>query len=418
MGRRRGPILTGALALALIAVMAVPAGAAAPDVEVRSGAEPAAGATRTWFYGRQYDDVLWCDWNGDGVDTLAVFRPQTGTWHIRNAPGGGNATISFRFGSTNGGERPLCGDWNGDGRDTPGIYRGVDATWHLTNRLDGGGAAMTFRYGSPGPGDTPVVGDWNGDGRDTFGVRRASDGLWYLRNSLSTGPATSVFRFGSAGAGERAFVGDWDGDGDDTPGIYRPSTMSVYLRNAPGGGGANWSYAFGNEIIDAPLSGDLDGDGDDEPAVAEGRFYTSTPNSWGDGSNGNIPASSLCRIGWGTDSRGNGQYLRCDAAAALGRFNSAFRARFGENIAVDMSYRTRELQAQMHAHMGGVAVPAGTSPHGLGIAIDVFEWSTYQYGSARYNWLLANAPRFGWNQPTWARQNGSKPEYWHYEYTG
>ena len=362
--------------------------------------------------------MLWCDWNGDGVDTLGAYRADNSTWYIRNSTGGGHAQITMRFGAATGGDRPICGDWDGDGRDTPGIYRAAHATWHLTDRLTTGGASRTFRYGTPGPNDTPVVGDWNGDGVDTVGVRRASDGLWYLRNSLSAGPAPSTLRFGSTGPGDIAFAGDWDGDGDDTPGIYRPAVRMVYLRNSPGGGAASWSYMFGNEIIDALHSGDIDADGDDEPAAAEHRFYTSTPNAWGDGTNGNIPRASLCRIGWGADARGNGQYLRCDAATALGRLNSAFRARFGENVAVDMSYRTRELQALMHEHMGGVAVPAGTSPHGLGIAIDVFEWPSYYYGTVRYNWLLANAPRFGWAQPNWARQNGSKPEYWHYEYVG
>jgi hypothetical protein len=33
-------------------------------------------------------------------------------------------------------------------------------------------------------------------------------------------------------------------------------------------------------------------------------------------------------------------------------------------------------------------------------------------------WFTANAPKYGFKQPTWALQNGSNPEGWHWQYFG
>jgi hypothetical protein len=156
-----------------------------------------------------------------------------------------------------------------------------------------------------------------------------------------------------------------------------------------------------------------------EPPKNDGPvFYTSTPSSSGDGSNGRIPADRMTPLGWCQDSQGNKQWLRSDAAAALTRLNEAFRAQFGENIAVDLSYRSYETQVAMREAYGSLAARPGTSNHGTGVAIDTWEWKAYAFGSARYDWLVANGPAYGWVAPDWARQGGSNPEYWHFEYVG
>jgi LAS superfamily LD-carboxypeptidase LdcB len=149
-----------------------------------------------------------------------------------------------------------------------------------------------------------------------------------------------------------------------------------------------------------------------------GTFHTSVPTEDGDGSNGNLPRSAMTPLPWCTDALGNQQWLRTDAAEALVRLNDAFRAQFGENIAIDLSYRSYADQVAIRAALGSIAAVPGTSNHGLGIAIDTWEWAAYTFGTPRYDWLVANAPSYGWVAPTWARQNGSNPEYWHYEYTG
>jgi hypothetical protein len=145
-------------------------------------------------------------------------------------------------------------------------------------------------------------------------------------------------------------------------------------------------------------------------------FYTSTPHQTGDGTNGNVPAARMAPLSWCVDSQGNQQWLQTAAAAALTAMNEAFRAEFDENIAVDMSYRSYETQVEMRQALGTVAAKPGHSNHGLGLAFDTWEWQAYAFGSARYDWLVAHGPEYGWVAPDWARQNGSNPEYWHFEY--
>ncbi len=56
------------------------------------------------------------------------------------------------------GDAPVTGDWNGDGTDTIGVYRG--GTFFLRNTNDSGFADLTFALGIPG--DAPISGDWDG----------------------------------------------------------------------------------------------------------------------------------------------------------------------------------------------------------------------------------------------------------------
>ncbi|KSW29374.1 D-alanyl-D-alanine carboxypeptidase family protein [Cellulomonas sp. B6] len=148
-------------------------------------------------------------------------------------------------------------------------------------------------------------------------------------------------------------------------------------------------------------------------------FYTSTPTDGGDGSNGRLPASALAAVSWTADSRGTPFYLRSDAAAALERLNTAFRGALGHDLALDLTYRDLDTQVAMREALGTVAAVPGTSSHGTGLAIDVPELPCdYGWDSAARAWLVAYGPAYGWVSPGWARQGGSNPEYWHYEYRG
>jgi len=148
-------------------------------------------------------------------------------------------------------------------------------------------------------------------------------------------------------------------------------------------------------------------------------FYTSPATEGGDGSNGKLPPSALAAISWDVDPRGTPYYLRTDAAAALERLNTAFRARFGHDLGLDLTYRDFATQVAMREALGTVAATPGTSSHGTGLALDVPELPCeYGWGTPQRDWLVANGPSYGWVVPSWARQNGSNPEYWHFEYRG
>ena len=63
----------------------------------------------------------------------------------------------------------IIGDWDGDGVDTLAVRRGN--TYFFTNGTNGGQADDVITYGRVD--DVILVGDWDGDGVDTLAVRRA-----------------------------------------------------------------------------------------------------------------------------------------------------------------------------------------------------------------------------------------------------
>jgi LAS superfamily LD-carboxypeptidase LdcB len=127
--------------------------------------------------------------------------------------------------------------------------------------------------------------------------------------------------------------------------------------------------------------------------------------------NGKIPSSALCGL-----SFASGHELRCDAAEALEALNTAYRAEFGTDLTITDSYRSYAAQVACQAAKGSLCATPGTSNHGTGTAVD-FGGTLSGFGSTGHDWLLAHAPEFGWDLPSWARANGSKPEPWHWEFT-
>ncbi len=203
-------------------------------------------ADSAFFYGQAGDQPLAGDWNGDGVDTIGIYR--NGTFFLRNTNGSGFADLEFPFGAP--GDIAIVGDWDGDGIDTVGIVRG-NAVF-LRNSNTAGNADIQFNYGTAT--DLFIVGDWNGDGVDTVGCFRPTNGFVYLRNANTTGFADIEFFYGQAG--DRPVAGDWNGDGVDTIGIVRGNQW--FLRNSNTSGFAEIQFAYGTET-DIPIVGDWNG---------------------------------------------------------------------------------------------------------------------------------------------------------------
>jgi murein DD-endopeptidase MepM/ murein hydrolase activator NlpD len=131
---------------------------------------------------------------------------------------------------------------------------------------------------------------------------------------------------------------------------------------------------------------------------------------WGGYRNGTIPAAALCAV-----KPGSVQRLRCDAAVAFRRLDSAFSAQFGQSLSVSDSYRSLAEQQALFSVKPSLAAVPGTSNHGWGLALDL-AGGVERFGTAEHRWIVANAPRFGWQHPAWARQGGSRPEPWHFEF--
>jgi hypothetical protein len=206
------------------------------------------------------DVAVACDWDGNGTSTPGVFRRATGQWLLRNSHGSGNPDVTFSYGSTfaSDGDMPVVGDWDGNGSETIGVYRSGTGQWLLRNSNSAGSANIVATFGSLDPqlGDIPVVGDWDGNGTTTIGIYRRSTGEWFLRNANSTGGAHLIFPFGTPADPKRDMpvVGDWDGNGTTTVGVYRRATAEWLLRNSNSAGEPQLSFAYGS-TDDIPVVG-------------------------------------------------------------------------------------------------------------------------------------------------------------------
>jgi hypothetical protein len=198
-------------------------------------------------YGLGGDYPVVGDWDGNGTDTIGVYR--NGVFYLRNSNTIGNADLTVPFGSP--GDQPIAGDWNNDGTDTIGVYRSSTATFLLRNTNTPGVPDVTFALGNPG--DVAIAGDWNGDGTDTTGVFRPSNGVIFLKNTNTSGIADVSLNYGMAG--DRPVVGDWDNNGTTTIGIYRNARF--YLRNSNTNGFADIQLDLGN-VGDMPIAGNWD----------------------------------------------------------------------------------------------------------------------------------------------------------------
>jgi hypothetical protein len=105
---------------------------------------------RQFAFGIAGDVPLAGDWDGDGIDTVGVYRPGDGNVYLRNSNTTGFAEIQFFAGPG----QPVVGDWEGNGVDTVAMFEDATATFSL---LDCEGAVeRTVAYGQPG--DVPLGG--------------------------------------------------------------------------------------------------------------------------------------------------------------------------------------------------------------------------------------------------------------------
>ncbi len=208
-----------------------------------------------FVYGQDGDVALSCDWDGDGIDTPAVFRD--GVFYLRNSNSPGPADRMVTFGLPT--DVPICGDWNSNRVDTIGVFR--DGVFYLRNINITGPSDVRATYGQRG--DVPVAGDWNGDGSDTIGVLRSQ--TWYLSNSNQL--PTTAHRFDYGAVGDQPLTGDWNGNRKDTVAVRRGAMQ--YLTNSLSGGPSDLSFSYGS-TGDRGLAGNWDGVGGDTVGVVRG----------------------------------------------------------------------------------------------------------------------------------------------------
>ncbi|GHT21179.1 hypothetical protein FACS189419_01650 [Planctomycetales bacterium] len=250
------------------------------------------------------------DFNGDGIDELAVF--QNGNWYI-DINGNGQwdeEDLWSELGTA--GDLPVVGDWDGDGKADIGIFgrqwdgdaeftkdepglpsdlnrtitarpKNVPPNVTITNESaqvrtmkhsQNGGVRLdvidhVFQYGTQG--DRAVTGDFSGDGITKIGVYR--DGKWYLdKNGNGKWDAGDIYvdnaDFGLGPEGVPV-VGDFNGDGIDNIGLY---VNGIWHLDTDGDFKFDTKVEFG-EAGDYPVVGDFNGDG-----IAQLALYRASTN--------------------------------------------------------------------------------------------------------------------------------------------
>lgn len=217
------------------------------------------------------------DYNGDGTDDTAIFRPASGLWAVRGitrlyfgASGDtpvsgdydGNSTTDFGVYRENTGlwavrgitrlyfaatdNVPVPGDYNGDGICAAAIFQKNIGLWRINN--------LTLVYFGASV-DIPAPGDYNGDDTTDIALYRGTSGLWALRG-------ISRIYFGQRS--DQVAPGDYSGSGTWLPAIFRPASGLWAIR------GVTRSY-FGS-CEDRPVPADYDGAGSDNIAIFRCRL--------------------------------------------------------------------------------------------------------------------------------------------------
>ena len=151
-------------------------------------------------------------------------------------------------------------------------------------------------------------------------------------------------------------------------------------------------------------------------AIAHQRGWVSTPACTGSDvsryPNGFLPLDALCPLLFTTSHR-----LRADAAYAFNALATAYAETFGLPLCVTDSYRSYGAQVAVAAEKPTLAAEPGHSNHGWGLATDLCD-GIEAFDTPTHQWMVDNAPKYGWFHPDWAEQTGSKPEPWHWEFSG
>ncbi|MEX2607381.1 MAG: VCBS repeat-containing protein [Kiritimatiellia bacterium] len=211
-----------------------------------------------------FSNILNVDLQGDGRDDLAIFRPSTGKWFIRQTLTGQDSIISW------GGEadQAAAADYTGNGATEIAVYRPSEGKWYIK-----GLPTQTFG----GPDDIAIPADYDGDGKADLALFRAGkkDGApntVFIRNS-STSLVTS-FNYGIKG--DLPIWGDFDGDGRSDFGIVRPGAdktkPNLVVIERSSAGTQTFFYGLGEDI---PVVNDYDGDG-----VSDFGIYRPSTGLW------------------------------------------------------------------------------------------------------------------------------------------
>ncbi len=231
------------------------------------------------------------DYDGDGIEEVAIWRPENGYWYISTANkpwnSKGDECIISQFGTK--GDIPVPGDYNGDGKDEMAVWRPSEGVWYISlDNQSFNSDAQNYRAIHLGQwGDIPVPGDYDGDGQIEIAVWRPYLGNWII--SMDNHPFSeddnTIETIQWGGEKDIPVPGDYNGDGKTNIATYRPGSIgSWYISLDNSSSSAEnkefWTIQWGtNNDIPRPI--DTNGDGKLEVAIwrpSTGEWHISLNN--------------------------------------------------------------------------------------------------------------------------------------------
>jgi hypothetical protein len=173
----------------------------------------------SFVFGNPGDQPFAGKWTADMIGSGAgVYRDTNGILYQKKQLVTGISDYFAIFG--NPGDQPIAGDWNGNGLDSIGIYRSANTTWYLSNNSSPSGITfgdVDFTYDAGT--HRPFAGDWNNDGLATVGTHSGTGGAFMILKSANVNnpPNFAVFAFGPDSSVSRPVAGKWIGGSSPAP---------------------------------------------------------------------------------------------------------------------------------------------------------------------------------------------------------
>lgn len=184
------------------------------------------GTVRTERFGQTGDTpVAVGDWDGDGRADPAIYRDSAfgsqGYFFYRGSLNNPSGNITYVPWGT-AGDMPMRGDFDGDGKQDAAVFRPSNSTWYILQSSNG-----QIRYDNWGLAtDKFVNADYDGDGKTDLAVFRG--GTWYVKQS-SNGQA-AYFSWGTAA--DLPVPADYDGDAKTDIAVYRNGAWYIRLSSS------------------------------------------------------------------------------------------------------------------------------------------------------------------------------------------
>lgn len=264
--------------------------------------------------GRGGDALVCGDFNGDGLDDLAIGAPYFGTndagavyvvngrsqgyasGTVSVATASGHERLEGVNGSDHAGKALAVGDLNGDGKDdlvvgapdSDNPAGGAGAVYVRFGPIDGvtslGTGGTTLRGEATGDtlGSSVAVGDFDGDGfADLVAVGGGTTYLFFGKSAGWVSASVSTADDALAGAsGKVTSIGDVNGDGYEDLALGSSSSVRVWY------GGLDFALSEQADLVLTGVSvvgrvGDVDDDGRDDLVCADPTYDTGSLNNAG-----------------------------------------------------------------------------------------------------------------------------------------